>query len=198
MDYQKDKDISNLSSPFRSEGLRTLSEGTGGSGTGGVILSFIVAAGENNVIGKDNQLPWHLPSDMKYFKNQTWGMTVIMGRKSLESLGKPLKGRKNIVVSRNKDWQPEGALVAHSIEEAIELAKQTGVKEIFIIGGAQVFKTSMPLVQRIYLTRIHHSFEGDAFFPELSPAEWQLVKSHFYAADEKNQYSHTFEVWERK
>jgi dihydrofolate reductase len=194
MDQEKDNDSSDLSSPFRGTGGNR----TGGTGTGGVILSFIVAAGKNNVIGKDNQLPWHLPSDMKYFKNQTWGMTVIMGRKSLESLGKPLAGRKNIVITRNKDWHPEGAQVAHSIDEAIELAKQTGAREIFIIGGAQVFKTSMPLVHRIYLTRIHHSFEGDAFFPELPSSEWTLVKSHYRAADEKNQYSHTFEVWERK
>jgi dihydrofolate reductase len=182
MKEENSKDTSNLSSPFR--------------GTGGI--SFIVAAGENNVIGKDNQLPWHLPSDMKYFKNQTWGMTVIMGRKSLESLGKPLQGRKNIVVTRNKDWNVEGAEVAHSIDDAIELAKQTGVKEIFILGGAEIFKTSMPIADRIYLTRIHHKFEGDAYFPEVSPNEWNLVKSHFHDADEKNQYSHTFEVWERK
>jgi len=182
MDHEKDKDISDHST----------------SGAEDVILSFIVAAGENNVIGKDNQLPWHLPSDMKYFKNQTWGMTVIMGRKSLESLGKPLQGRKNIVITRNKDWHPGGVQVAHSIDEAIELAKQTGAKEIFIIGGAQVFQASLSLVDRIYLTRIHHQFEGDAFFPELSTAEWELVKSRFCAADEKNQYSHTFQVWERK
>jgi dihydrofolate reductase len=125
-------------------------------------------------------------------------MTVIMGRKSLESLGKPLQGRKNIVVTRNKDWNVEGAEVAHSIDDAIELAKQTGVKEIFILGGAEIFKTSMPIADRIYLTRIHHKFEGDAYFPEVSPNEWNLVKSHFHDADEKNQYSHTFEVWERK
>src|SRR5436190_2137241 len=112
------------------------------------MISFIVAADENNVIGKDNQLPWHLPSDMKYFKNQTWAMTVIMGRKSLDSLGKPLQGRKNIVVTRNRDWQHEGVQVAHSVDEAIELAKQTRVKEIFIIGGAEIFKTSMPVADR--------------------------------------------------
>ena len=182
MTDKKNKDTSNLSLFFR--------------GTGGI--SFIVAVDENNVIGKNNQLPWHLPSDMKYFKNQTWGMTVIMGRKSLESLGKPLQGRKNIVVTRNKDWKPEGAQVAHSIEEAIELAKQTGVKEIFIIGGAQVFKESMPLANRIYLTRIHHKFEGDAYFPEFSTDEWELVKTNFRNADEKNLFSHTFEVWEKK
>ena len=162
------------------------------------MISFIVAAAENNVIGKDNQLPWHLPSDMKYFKNQTWGMTVIMGRKSLESLGKPLQGRKNIVVTRNKEWQQEGTEVAHSINEAIDLAKETGVNEIFIIGGAEIFKEAMPFANRIYLTRIHHHFDGDAYFPEVSDAEWTLVQSRFCDADEKNQYPHTFQVWERK
>ncbi len=162
------------------------------------MISFIVAAAENNVIGKDNQLPWHLPSDMKYFKNQTWGMTVIMGRKSLESLGKPLQGRKNIVVTRNKDWKQEGTEVARSINEAIDLAKETGVNEIFIIGGAEIFKEAMPVANRIYLTRIHHHFDGDAYFPEVSDAEWTLVQSRFCDADEKNQYPHTFQVWERK
>jgi len=162
------------------------------------MISFIVAAAENNVIGKDNQLPWHLPSDMKYFKNQTWGMTVIMGRKSLESLGKPLQGRKNIVVTRNKEWQQEGTEVAHSINQAIDLAKETGVNEIFIIGGAEIFKEAMPFANRIYLTRIHHHFDGDAYFPEVSDAEWTLVQSRFCDADEKNQYPHTFQVWERK
>jgi dihydrofolate reductase len=185
MKDEQNKDSSKLSSPFR---------GTGGV-TGG--LSFIVAADENNLIGKNNQLPWHLPSDMKYFKNQTWGMTVIMGRKSLESLGKPLQGRKNIVVTRNRDWHPEGVQVAHSIEEAIALAKQTGVNEIYILGGAQIFKEALPLVDRVYLTRIHHTFEGDAYFPELPSSEWKLVKSHDCQADEKNKYAHTFEVWER-
>lgn len=162
------------------------------------MISFIVAADESNVIGKDNQLPWHLPGDMKYFKNQTWGMTVIMGRKSLESLGKPLQGRKNIVVTRNKNWKREGVEVAHSINEAIELAKQTGTKEIFIIGGAEIFKEAMPVANRIYLTRIHHKFEGDVYFPAVSTNEWNLVKNKFCAADEKNQFSYTFEVWERK
>jgi dihydrofolate reductase len=163
-----------------------------------MMISFIVAADENNLIGKNNQLPWHLPRDMKYFKNQTWGMTVIMGRKSLESLGKPLQGRKNIVVTRNTDWKSEGVQIAHSIDEAIEIGKQSGVKEIFIIGGAEIFKTAMPLANRIYLTRIHHKFEGDVYFPEVSANEWNLVQSHFCDADEKNLYPHTFQVWERK
>lgn len=162
------------------------------------MISFIVAADENNLIGKDNQLPWHLPSDMKYFKNQTWGMTVIMGRKSLDSLGKPLQGRTNIVVTRNKEWKHEGVRVAHSVDEAVEIAKKTGAKEIFIIGGAQIFKEAMPIVDRIYLTRIHHKFEGDAYFPEISASEWSMVKNRFCDVDEKNKYQHSFQVWERK
>jgi dihydrofolate reductase len=162
------------------------------------MISFIVAVDENNLIGKNNQLPWHLPSDMKYFKNQTWGMTVIMGRKSLDSLGKPLQGRKNIVVTRNKDWTHEGVEVAHSINEAVDLAKQTGAKEIFILGGAEIFKEAMPVADRIYLTRIHHKFEGDAYFPEIPTSEWNMVKSRFCDVDEKNKYPHSFQVWERK
>ena len=162
------------------------------------MISFIVAADENNVIGKNNQLPWHLPGDMKYFKNQTWGMTVIMRRKSLESLGKPLQGRKNIVVTRNKNWKTEGVEVAHSIDEAIELASQTGAKEIFIIGGAELFKETLQIANRIYLTRIHHRFDGDVYFPEVPASEWNLVKSRFCDVDEKNKYPHTFQVWERK
>ena len=161
-------------------------------------ISFIVAVDENNVMGKGSDLPWRLPNDMKYFKNQTWGMTVIMGRKTLESLGKPLQGRKNIVVTRNKDWKQEGIQVAHSVDEAVEVAKETGVKEIFIIGGAEIFKTAMPIADRIYLTRIHHQFDGDVYFPEMEANDWNLVKSRFCHADEKNLYSHTFQVWGRK
>jgi dihydrofolate reductase len=161
------------------------------------MISFIVALDENNLMGKGLELPWHLPSDMKYFKNQTWGMTVVMGRKTLDALGKPLQGRQNIVITRNKDWKPEGAQVAHSLDEAIQKAKETGAAEIFIIGGAEIFKTALPAANRIYLTRIHHQFEGDVYFPQLPTNEWQLVKSHFSPADEKNKYNHTFEVWER-
>jgi len=163
-----------------------------------VVISFIVATSENNVIGKDNKLPWCLPTDMRYFKNVTWGMPVIMGRKSFESLGKALKGRTNIVVTRNKDWHAEGTQVVQSIDQAITLAAQTDAKEIFIIGGAEIFKEAMPVANRIYLTRIHHHFDGDAYFPEVSDAEWTLVQSRFCDADEKNQYPHTFQVWERK
>lgn len=162
-----------------------------------MILSLLLAADENNVIGKDNQLPWHLPGDLRYFKNQTWAMPILMGRKTYESIGKPLQGRKSIVITRSRDWQRKGIDVVHSVDEAIEKAKDYGAKEIFVIGGAEIFRTSLDSADRIYLTRIHHRFEGDTWFPELSSA-WQRVKSRFCPADEKNPYAHSFEVWEKE
>ena len=165
--------------------------------TGGV-LSLLVAADENNVIGKDNQLPWHLPNDLKYFKNQTWGLPILMGRKTFESIGKPLPGRKSIVITRNEDWQYEGVTVVHSVDEAIGKASEFGVKEIFVIGGAEIFKTSFNSANRIYLTRVHHQFDGDAHFPSLPEKEWELKQSRYCEADEKNAYAHTFQVWERR
>lgn len=163
-----------------------------------MILSLLVAASENNIIGKNNQLPWHLPDDLKYFKNLTWGMPILMGRKTFDSIGKVLPGRKSIVITRNIDWQHKGVDVVHSIEEAIKKAELLGVKEIFVIGGAEIFKTSFPNADRIYLTRIHQEFDGDVYFPEVSDKEWQLVSSRFCEADEKNAYDHTYQVWERK
>jgi dihydrofolate reductase len=163
-----------------------------------LIISLLVAASENNVIGKDNQLPWHLPNDLRYFKNQTWGMPILMGRKTFESIGKPLQGRKSIVITRNLDWKQEGVEVVHSLEAAIEKAEASGVKEIFVIGGAEIFKTSFSRAGRIYLTRIHHQFEGDVFFPDLAGAEWKLVQERFCPADAKNAFAHSFQVWERK
>jgi dihydrofolate reductase len=161
-------------------------------------ISFIVAASQNNVIGKDNKLPWCLPTDMRYFKNITWGMPVIMGRKSFESLGKPLKGRANFVITRNKDWKADGTQVVSSIDQAITLAAKTDAKEIFIIGGAEIFKTALPTADRIYLTLVHGNFDGDAFFPELDSGAWKLVSNRDCEADEKNSYALSFQVWERK
>jgi len=163
-----------------------------------MILSLLVAASENNVIGKDNKLPWHLPNDLKYFKNLTWGMPILMGRKTFESIGKALPGRKSIVITRSNDWQHEGVDVVHSINEAIQKAEGYGVKEIFVIGGSEIFKTALPDANRIYLTRIHHSFDGDVYFPELSTEEWNLTSRRFCEADEKNIYNHTYQVWDRK
>ena len=161
------------------------------------MLSLLVAASENNVIGKDNRLPWHLPNDLKYFKNQTWGMPILMGRKTFESIGKPLQGRKSIVITRSREWKHESIDVVYSIDEAIEKAKTVGAKEIFVIGGAEIFKTAFQKAGRIYLTRVHQVFDGDAFFPEISSPKWSLVQNRFCSADEKNPFAHTFQVWER-
>jgi len=162
------------------------------------ILSLLVAADENNVIGKNNLLPWHLPNDLKYFKNLTWAMPIVMGRKTFESIGKPLPGRNSIVISRNTDWQYEGVASVHTIKEAIQKAKSFKVKEVFVIGGAEIFSSTFSQAQRIYLTRIHHEFEGDVFIPPISTSEWALTGEHFCAANEKNIYAHTFQVWEKK
>lgn len=162
------------------------------------VLSLLVAAAENNVIGRENQLPWHLPNDLKYFKNVTWGMPILMGRKTFDSIGKPLPGRKSIVITRNKEWNHDNVEVVHSVEAAIQLAKQEDVKEIFVIGGAEIFKTSFEKADRIYLTRVHQPVEGDVYFPTIDEATWSLVSSKYCEADEKNAYAHTFQVWERK
>jgi dihydrofolate reductase len=161
-----------------------------------MIISLLVAASENNVIGKNNKLPWYLPTDMKYFKNISWAMPVIMGRKTFESLGKPLDGRTNIVMTRNTGWKADGVSVVHGLDAGKKIAEEQDVKEIFIIGGAEVFKTSLPDANRVYLTRVHEKFEGDAFFPVLDNS-WQMVKSHETQPDEKNAYALSFQVWER-
>ncbi|MGI8598128.1 MAG: dihydrofolate reductase [Chitinophagaceae bacterium] len=162
-----------------------------------MLLSLLVAADENNVIGKDNKLPWHLPNDLKYFKNLTWGMPILMGRKTFDSIGKALPGRKSIVITRNKDWAHENVEVVLSIEEAISSAKADDINEIFVIGGAEIFSSSFDKADRIYLTRIHHQFDGDVYFPELQVDDWALVQNKFCHADDKNAYSHTFQVWNR-
>jgi dihydrofolate reductase len=163
-----------------------------------MIISLLVAADEQNVIGWNNQLPWHLPNDLKYFKNQTWGMPILMGRKTFESIGKPLPGRKNIVITRNQSWRHDHVTVVHTMENAIESALSLGCLEIFIIGGAEIFESALPDASRIYLTRIHHTFRGDVYFPKIQEPEWELSKVRYCPADEKNRYPHTFQIWERK
>ena len=161
------------------------------------MLSHIVAASENNIIGIKNGLPWKLPNDFKYFKNKTWSMPVIMGRNTFESLKKDLPGRINIVVTKKTDWHPENVYIAHNISEAIEKAKEGGAREIFIIGGGEVFNQTMNDVDRIYLTRVHTIVEGDTSYPQLDKSKWKLVKEESHPADEKNNYPYTFEVWEK-
>ena len=162
------------------------------------MLTHIVAASENNIIGVKNGLPWRLPDDFKYFKNKTWGMPVIMGRATFESLKKDLPGRLNVVLTKKKDWKADNVVVAHTIDEAIDKAKDSGSKEIFIIGGGEIFRETLHMVDRIYLTRVHTIVEGDTTYPELDPAEWRQIKAETFPADERNNYSYTFEMWERK
>lgn len=161
-------------------------------------ISFVVAASENNVIGKDNRLPWRLPNDLKFFKNTTWAMPVIMGRKTFESFGKPLAGRTNIVITRRDDWQVEGVIKVKSLEEALQAAEGTDAKEAFIIGGGEIFRQSFAMADKIYITRVHTQLEGDAFFPEIKEGEWQLFSNLDCPVDARHAYSYSFQLWKRK
>ncbi|MBE7174318.1 MAG: dihydrofolate reductase [Williamsia sp.] len=163
-----------------------------------MIISFVVAAAENNVIGKDNRLPWRLPNDLKFFKNTTWAMPVIMGRKTYESFGKPLAGRTNIVITRRDDWNAEGVIKVKSLDEALQAAEETDAKEAFIIGGGEIFRQSFSMADKIYITRVHTQLEGDAYFPEIREGEWELFSQLDCAADEKHAYSYSFQLWKRK
>ncbi len=154
-----------------------------------MILSIIVAIAKNHAIGKDNKLLWYLPNDLKHFKNTTSGHTVIMGRKTFDSVGKPLPKRRNIVITRQA-ISIEGCEVVDSLEAAIALCKSED--EVFIVGGAEIYRQAIPLTDRIYLTIIDHEFDGDTFFPELNPDEWQESKREDFEPDEKNKYKYSF------
>ena len=160
------------------------------------MLSLIVAAAENNVIGKDNKLLWHLPDDLKHFKRTTKGHHVIQGRKTFDSQGRPLPKRTNIVITRKKDVHIEGCLIAHSLEEAIDMAKEDD--EPFIIGGEEIYRQAMDKVDRIYLTRVHETFEGDTYFPEIDEEQWKVVSSEYYEVDDRHAFPFTVYVLERK
>lgn len=164
-----------------------------------MLLTIIVAADLQQGIGKDNQLPWHLPQDMQFFKNTTWAMPVVMGRRTFESLGKPLLGRTNIVLSRQPDWQAEGIIKVDHLSAAIEAAQPLQTNETFIIGGATLYSLALPIVNRIYLTRVHTVINGaDAFFPELAANEWTTMSERIFKADEKHAFDYTFTCLERK
>jgi dihydrofolate reductase len=163
-----------------------------------MLISFVVAASTNNVIGKDNQLLWHLPNDMKFFKSTTWAMPVVMGRKTFESLGKPLQGRLNIVITRQSNWQAQGTVIVHSMEEAVKAASAADYKECFVIGGGEIFKEALPIADKIYLTRVDASLDGDAFFPEIDTKNWQLRSEESFQPDAKHAYAYHFQVWERR
>lgn len=160
-------------------------------------INIVVAVSENQVIGKDNQLLWHLPNDMKFFKNTTWGMPVIMGRKTYESLGKPLTGRTNIVVTTNTGWSAPGTIAVSSLEAALTAAAATDAKEVYVIGGGEIYRHALPVTHRVYLTRVHSQIEGDTFFPELPVSEWSLHSRLDFPTDEKHAFAYSFEVWDR-
>lgn len=152
-------------------------------------ISLIVAVSSNNVIGKNNQLIWHLPADMKHFKLLTTGHAVFMGRKTYDSIGKPLPNRRNIVISRTVK-KIEGCEVVASVEAGFELC--AGQEKVYIIGGAEIYREALPLASQIELTRVHQDFDGDTFFPEINPKQWQEIKWEDFGPDEKNAYAYSF------
>jgi dihydrofolate reductase len=162
------------------------------------VLKILVAFDENRVIGKNNALIWHLPADLKRFKELTTGHVIIMGRKTFESIGKPLPNRTTIVISRQYDLQIDGVILAHSVEEAILKAKSITRDDIFIVGGAEIYTLSLPLVDQVLVTQLHDIFEGDAFFPEISSEMWDLTEQERGITDDKNRYQFSYITYSRK
>ncbi|HEY8388886.1 MAG TPA: dihydrofolate reductase [Parasegetibacter sp.] len=160
-----------------------------------MIISHVVAAAENHAIGKDNKLLWHLPNDLKFFKNTTWAMPVVMGRKTFESMGKPLPGRINIVITRQKNWKADGVVVVNNWSDALLVAKETDCNELFVVGGGEIYRQTLPDTNRIYMTRVHANPEADIYYPEIDPAKWKLEKEQHFPADEKHAYAYSFQLW---
>lgn len=161
------------------------------------MISFILAMDDNRVIGKDNQLPWHLPEDLKFFKRVTMGHPIAMGRKTFESIGRALPGRENIIITRNREYTRDDCTVFYEMEDFLSYCQQNK-EEYFVIGGAEIFKALLPYVERLYITEIHHQFEGDTFFPELDMSQWELMSREEGLKDEKNPYFYEFTIYHRK
>ncbi|WP_057764040.1 dihydrofolate reductase [Cytobacillus praedii] len=161
------------------------------------MISLMWAMDNNHVIGYNNQLPWHLPEDLKFFKSTTLGHPIAMGRKTWDSIGRPLPGRENIVITRNPEFLCEGCTVLNSVEALLEYSRQKA-DEIFVIGGAEIFKLILPDADKLYLTRIYDEFKGDTFFPELNMEEWSLLSREQGIKDEKNPYDYEFMIYKRK
>ena len=159
-------------------------------------ISIVVAISQNNAIGKNNQLLWHLPADLKHFKEITSGNCIIMGRKTYDSIGRPLPNRRNVVITRNKALKIEDVEVVTSLEDAISLCENE--KEIFIIGGAEIYKEALALTDTIYLTTVHQHYDADAFFPEIKSEDWLEIDSESHKADEKNKVDYTFSTLKRR
>ena len=164
-------------------------------------LAIVVAAARNGVIGKDDAMPWHLPEDLRHFKRVTMGKPIIMGRKTFESIGKPLPGRVNIVVTRNAAFGAQGVRVAGSLEEALALANQVavsdGVDAAAIIGGAEIYRMALPLADRLYMTEVHADIDGDAQFPAIDWSQWRQLSRERHVADASNPYDYSFVEYQR-
>ncbi len=164
-----------------------------------MIKIIIAAKSDNNVIGKSNDLVWHMPADLKFFKNKTRGKLVIMGRKTFASIGnKPLPGRPTIIITRNPEFTAEECRVVNNIDKAFELAEQDGIDEVYILGGAQIYEKTIGLADKMFITEIKSTFEGDAFFPEIDKNYWVEVSRETFEPDEKNKYPYAFVEYHRK
>ncbi|WNM20001.1 dihydrofolate reductase [Flavobacterium capsici] len=160
------------------------------------MITLIAAIGENNELGKDNQLIWHLPDDFKRFKLITTGHYIVMGRKTFESFPKPLPNRTHVIITRQKKYAPENCIVVNSISDAIAICPKN--EDIFIIGGGEIYKQSIDIADKLELTRVHHSFEADAFFPEVDLKNWELISEEYHPKDEKHKFDFTFLTYTRK
>jgi dihydrofolate reductase len=163
-----------------------------------MIVSLIVAMSENRVIGREGGLPWHLPADLKRFKRLTEGHHVVMGRRTWETLDGPLPVRTNVVVTRQREFRADGAIVMHSLEGALQEAGNAGDEEVFIAGGADIYAAALPLVDRLYLTIVHAEVEGDTFFPECDLAAWRLVEEERHEIDDRHAHAFSFRTYERR
>lgn len=161
----------------------------------GPMITLIVAVADNGVIGRDNTLPWHLPDDLKRFKRLTLGKPIVMGRKTFDSIGKPLPGRQNIVVTRDANYRRDGVTVVNDVDAALRAAG--AVPEIMVIGGAELFRTLLPRAGRLHLTRVHGNIEGDVMWPALDAREWQVVERETHSTDERHAFAMTFEMLQR-
>jgi len=157
---------------------------------------MIAAAAENNALGKDNKLLWHLPDDFKRFRQLTTGHYIIMGRKTFESFPKPLPDRTHVIISRQQNYHPEGCIVVDSMEEALAILPEN--EDAYIIGGGQIYEQALPFTDKIELTKVHHIFNADTFFPDLDVMEWQLLDTEFHTTDEKHLYEFTYETYIRR
>ncbi|AWG21234.1 diacylglycerol kinase [Flavobacterium faecale] len=160
------------------------------------MIIMIAAVAQNNALGKDNELVWHLPNDFKRFKALTTGHHIVMGRKTFESFPKPLPNRTHIVISRQKDYQPEGCIVVHTIEEALAICPKD--EDTFIIGGGEIYKLAIPFADKLEITKVHHEFDADAYFPVINPEEWELRDSDLQSKDEKHLYEYTYQTYYKK